>query len=554
MRANKHIHFNEFDDTVEEVVPVQSEEEGITDSDSQEEEYVHSSGDDEDAAKNDDREFDESIGEDEVLHPKVRVHAPIPRKYRQTVNMEVFHSLQKHLRIFLELEAAAAATLIGRIAEFIGWTMHANNINQETAVEHIVKYPLDVLKYTTMLKGPDYDLKNGTVYNTLLDIALWAKYLSIYDNFAVAPLLQIVAAQQKIESKKKRIDVRRRLSRENLIAVHHWPKNGMKELQSVLMKQQARVDREIVKCANGKELSTTTLGFVNDWIVSLLFVMNPQGRAQAIGGLSLQDGLELCGPSGQVTSTHFKTSAVYGSQAVNCNTMTQAYIEAYVNHIRPYLLGSAQSNILFINQRGMKHQDIGVCVTRLFHTISHYHITTTILRSIFETETAEAMASGTVTAQDMTNVIRNNGHSSATSHNHYMKRKAEDVGQSAKAIHDQLYSSSERFRPPQVKSCVNEDPAYDTDSATSVDEVHSQPRCRRRIDWTEDEMACLTAWMVQFEMERGKGSTKDWRACVKAMTATDVFHSRHLTPTALREAWRREARRGETKTNNKLAV
>jgi hypothetical protein len=546
----RHIHFNENDDEVGEVEELTAtigdhDIDGID---------VHGEDDDDDD-DDDDESFseweskeDESEDEDgddpSALFINIRTHVQASCRFRSDVDMDSFTDLLSHLLVVEEMEASAAKTLIGRVAEYIGWTMHDMNVDQEEAVDQIVnKHPLNVMKYLIVLKGPQFGLKNGTVYNTLLDIGHWAQYLAIHENYAVDKLLAVLKARQRKENKKKKQDINERLSRENLVKNNQWPKKGMPELHQILMKHQPRVDRILKSCANGEVRSDADLRFVNDWVVSILFVINPQGRAQAICKLTVEDGQVLCSHGGQVTSTQFKTRATFGSQAINCNPMTQKYISEYVHAIRPLLLGSTRSEALFLNSKGLQHQDIGVCVTRIFNQISNYHITTTLLRSVFETEASEAVDNGTLTFNDVDSVFRNSGHSSTTAHNHYLKRKAEDTGRQAMAVHAKLYG--ENIKPPNVRSNVRSgtDCSFVPDDNDYDYADDNQVRQRRRIEWTADEMHDLCAWTTQFEQDRGRGASKDWRACVQAMTDTAVFHELHLTPTALREAWRREEKK-----------
>lgn len=509
--------------------------------------------------REDDCDFDEnccnsssdesSADEDAVV--TVRTHTSSSSRYRHDVDMNKFNSLDAHLTTLVGMQTIEVTTLKGRVAEYIGWTMHNNEIDQKEAVLHIVnKHPLDILKYITMLKGPEYGLKNGTIYNMLLDLGRFAKYLSIYHRLSIENLLAIVECQQKIECKKKKEDIRGRLSIENLIDNFHWPKKGMQELRDILMKHKGRVDRIIQKCADGMFQRDAELAFAKDWIVTLLFVINPQGRVQAISYLTVKDVEGLCGSVGQVTSTKFKTSATYGSQAINFNPATQQYIRKYVDHIRPCASDQSTSDALFLQMNGTQHQDLGACITRTFRRLSKYHITTTVLRSIFETEVAEAVDRGTVTEKEMSNVIRNNGHSSTTSHNYYQKRKSEDAGRDAVLVHTKIYGVDEHFQSPKISTpCA--DSAFRPDDNTSEDDEDQPPRRRPRTEWTSCELSHLSEWIAQFDLKWGRCANRDWRACVKAMDDTGVFHNVHLTTTALREAWRRQDKR---KPNNKVRV
>jgi len=550
---NKHLHFNE-DDEVEFERPVHVEDaagEVTVQDDSgfgsdDDDEWVNNE-DDEDDDDDDDEGSESSQFSFNESFVNIRTHVRALNGHRADVNMEKFIDLGTHLGDVEELDLATRKTLTGRVAEFIGWTMYDNDLNQDEAVHHIVNTPLGVVKYLSVLKGPNCGLKNGTVYNTLLDIGRWASYLAIYENKNVDKLSAILKLQQKSENKRKKRDTRERLTRENLVNNNQWPKEGMSELNKLLMQHKRRIDRIIQKAADGAFLSDEDVQFVNDWVVALLFVGNPQGRAQAINALSLEQGQQLCGGMGQVTSTKLKTLTTFGVQAINCNPMTQQYIEAYVSHIRPYFLSLEPCTSLFVNTKGKPHRDIGVCVTRIFHSISKYHITTTTLRSLFETEACEAMDTGKLTPSDCAHVIRNNGHGAATSQNYYLKRKAEDSGRKAVEVHAKLYGTDQRMllSPPLVSPGVDATfvPSGDASDDDALLKDDFRPR-RRRIDWTVDEMTHLSAWIAQFEMNRGRSATKDWRACLKAMTmhATD-FHSLHLTKVALREAWRREVKK-----------
>lgn len=547
---NKHLRFDDDDQPVGSIectkLPAEMSPprpwalaEDYSGSDSESDLDYIEDGEDEDP---DSSESYSASSDEEDKFRTLQTHVPALRCHRTDVDMAAFPFLLSHFQSVIELDAPTLTTLIGRVSNLIGWTMDDNGVDQATAVNRIVNtHPLSVMKYLAVLKGPNCRLKNGTVYNTLLDFGRWATYLAIYEDKNVDKFLAIVVGQQKAENKRKKQDVRERLSRENLVQNHQWPKGGMAELSTLLMKQKGRVDRLIQKAVDGECLIDKDLKFVSDWILSLLFVGNPQGRSQAVKLLSLERWKELCDNGrGQVTSPHLKTRATFGAQAINCNPVTQKYISAYVQYIRPHSLGSSPSTAVFVNLKGAQHQDVGLCVTRLFHDISKYHITTTTLRSLFETEAAEAMDRGTLSPGDCADVVRNNGHGSAASQNYYLKRKAEESGRKAVAVHAKLYGSDQCYQPPPLTNC--EDALY-VPQDDDVSDEEDKPRCRRRrIDWSAAELHHLMAWIDQFEQSR-HGAAKNWRACLAAMTSTEVFDSHHLSTEALREAWRREVRK-----------
>jgi hypothetical protein len=342
--------------------------------------------------------------------------------------MARFTSLDTHLKVLKQMTQAEVTTLNGRVAEFIGWVMNNKQVAQGNAVDIIlVGQPLIVVQYVTLLKDKPNSLKNGTIYNILLDLTRWATYLAVYEAKTIDQFVAIAVVQQKHERKKQKVDVQQRLSLENLIQHHHWPANGKRELHRILKAHQSKVDRIIRKCAIGDNVSANELGFANDWVVSTLFVNNPQGRSQAIETFPV-GRLETL-QSSTATSNQFKTRVTYGSQSINCNTVTYQYLQAYVKHIRPYMMLSTEPcSTLFVNNNGRAHTNIGHCVTRFFRSVSTYHITTTNLRAMFETEVHDAMGAGVLSQNECDDVTRNSGHSSSTAHSHYLKRKAEAAG------------------------------------------------------------------------------------------------------------------------------
>jgi hypothetical protein len=505
-----------------------------------------------------DSDYDKSIGSDAFSNytgsddeevEKIRTHRSSSHRFRQHVDMTLFESLRTHLEVLIEIPPAETTTLIGRVAEFIGWVMHTKTISQTDALDVIfVEDPMIILQYITMLKG-ELMLKNGTIYNTLLDFTRWAQYLEVYERRSIARFIGVVVPRQKAESKKKKSDIQHRLSRSNLIKHRQWPRGGMAELHQLLRKHQKRVDHIMNQCAKGQRVAINDSTFVNDWIITSLFVDNPQGRSQAITRFPLADIVNL--ESGHSCSTEFKTRSTYGSQSINCNSFTFQYLEAYAKHIRPGMIDSEKpSETLFLNQRGQQHHDIGVCVTRFFETVHpYYHITTTTLRSMFETEVAEATDTGILTAAERDAVIRNSGHSSTTAHMHYLKRKAEDAGRSTMSTHAKLYGTVQHT--PVIQS--DGDEWYDTHADITAgitndynEDIQSRQR-RRRLNWTGSELHHLMTWVSDYESKYGTHVCKNWRACCGAMRSTEVFHELHLTTSSLRDAWRRELKKLEQK-------
>jgi hypothetical protein len=469
----------------------------------------------------------------------------VKSQFREQVDMKVHQSLENHLKIVKGLSQAEYQTIIGRVSDFIGWIMNEESVNQSDATALIFASPNIFIQYLLPLKG-EFNLKSGTIYNIILDFKKFAEYMGAYEKVSVQEANTLFTTQSRIANRQKKKDINARKTLENLEDELKWAPGGKKELIALLWTRQSFVDRIVQRCMDGKELSNTEISLVVDWIVSLLFVANPQGRSQAIRLLPLT-ALNLLKEQRFVTSRDFKTSEKYGYQAIACSAVTWRYIEVYVLYFRSLQLGRWESPPeMFLNGVGNAFQDIGRCLTRCFGRFTPYHITSSTLRAMFETDAVSARDEGVLTQAEVDDVTRNNQHSSATSRNFYLKRRAGAVGQTAMSVHDKLYATDDLMHSPSFKLSTDDTPFVPFADESSDDEdgvalgMSPTKRRRQRIDWTTDELLQLRLWVTAFERTCGFDVNKNWRECCAAMTQTGVFVPSHLTPTALREAWRRE--------------
>jgi hypothetical protein len=476
--------------------------------------------------------------------------------HKRNVDLDCHSDLQSHMKITNEVSEAEYKTFLGRIANYIGWIMDKESISQRLATDMMFEKPTTFIRYLPVLKG-DYSLKSGTVYNILLDFIRFAKYMSVFENRETQRAIIVFEEQKKVANKKKKKDIKVRLTVENLEKNLKWPKKGKKELYDLLLKKKKIVDR-IIQCAIDADIVLISDAcFVNDWTVSLLFIANPQGRSRAIRLMPL-DCLSQLKAQQLTTSSELKTQSTFAYQAILCNALTYTYLDMFAQFIRPLLMKSDVCLTLFVNREGKPFQDIGICLTRCFHAISKFHITTTILRSVFETEVDVARENGLLTETEASSVIRSNQHSATTSRDFYLKRRACEEGRNAAIVHDKLYlkvadadsgSGSGVIASPVFHG--TRDPPFTplpsselSDDDFEDDEgyyLHRPKKARReRNKWSEDELSQLRLWVRKFEHSHGMDIFKDWKACCSAMESTAVFHILHLTPVALREAWRRE--------------
>jgi hypothetical protein len=97
---------------------------------------------------------------------------------------------------------------------------------------------------------------------------------------------------------------------------------------------------------------------------------------------------------------------------------------------------------------GLQHGNVGKCVTRFFESQTEYHVITTTIRSMFETETSEGVGIGLIKLHEGNTVHCNSGHSFRTAQHHYLKQKAETTASQAMATHEKLYNLHRTLGPP----------------------------------------------------------------------------------------------------------
>jgi len=407
--------------------------------------------DDDDGTDDNGEATDDDDDEDDAITSKCK---KTHQQYSTLVDMSVHVKLRKHMMVGNDVPLPEFTTLVGRVSKFIGWIMLTEKVSQALATARMFSTPSVFIRYVLVLRG-DLHLKAGTVYNILLDFIRFAKYMAVFEQTDTVTALILFENQLKVFSKKKKHDVHSRGDIDALTLAKRWPPGGKRELYDIMLKCKPAVEEILQQGVDGDSLSRGDLTAANDFCVTMLFIGNPQSRSKALTRMSV-DSLPELKREHCVMSTEFKTRRSFGYQPIHCNDESYAYLEAYVTYIRPLLLGSAHCNTLFVNGNQSSFKDVGFCLTRFFKANSEYHITTTSLRSMFETEADAAMRDGKLTPAEVANVTRNNQHSAATSRAYYLKTAAAESGKEAVSVHDKLYSTGTKLASPVVRRSDDE--------------------------------------------------------------------------------------------------
>jgi len=159
------------------------------------------------------------------------------------------------------------------------------------------------------------------------------------------------------------------------------------------------------------------------------FYMSVQGR---VGGLQdMKNGQRhgLMKANGVEMACNFKSSYFHALQAVSSSQMSSKGIEHYVKVARPVVVGNNDAlnddnAPLFITHTGRAEYQLGTRLSNYFKIRSNgeLKITSTAIRSLYETTSDELYENGRITLEQKNSVTRLGGHNGATTSRYYIKK------------------------------------------------------------------------------------------------------------------------------------
>jgi len=205
---------------------------------------------------------------------------------------------------------------------------------------------------------------------------------------------------------------------------------GIKELQDIVVQRKNSFD-ELCALYSQQNLQLDK-GLYNELITLIMctwYCFAPQGRIAAFGDMKVADS-ELMQMEGHVMSTHFKTWAKYGFQALINVEIAVPLLELYCNWrscatengfaTSPFY---TDSGYLFLEWDGeqMGERRLGDLVTSFFRKFN-LHMNTTSIRSLVETTAERMKMEGKISTAVRVAVQGINGHSDAVTQAHYVKQ------------------------------------------------------------------------------------------------------------------------------------
>jgi len=188
------------------------------------------------------------------------------------------------------------------------------------------------------------------------------------------------------------------------------------------------------------------------WLYSCFF-MSVQGRVGGIEDMRYWQKNSLMSPDGHEFSTNFKSAYWHSYQAVSSNEMSAKGTEIYVKLARNVIIAhnglsphdmNADDAPLWITWNGRREYQMGKRLTDYFEmkTNGKLHITSTNIRSLFETTSNELYENGNITLEQKNSVTRLGGHNGATVQKYYIKRNLVKSVANAREVMNIVYNSN----------------------------------------------------------------------------------------------------------------
>ncbi len=227
--------------------------------------------------------------------------------------------------------------------------------------------------------------------------------------------------------------------------------------------------------------------------------------------------------AGYATAKDFKTAASFKLQAVIAGEEARPLLRGYLDLLYPRIAKHnppAASDPLWLSFDGTRERNIGRMVSAFFKNELNIHVTTTTIRSIVETHTAQMLEDGLITPAQREAVTTVNTHSSAITRDHYVRT---DLSRT-------VLLAREAFAGGQA---VPVNPPAPTAQPEEWGSNHPDRSDVLRARWTIQERQYLAR--VYNELIRPETRHRIMALCLKHIkqdpASRPIFHVRHIMST-----------------------
>lgn len=286
-------------------------------------------------------------------------------------------------------------------------------------------------------------------------------------------------------------------------------------------------------------------------LVSGMYVLAPQGRIEALTTLTLVVAQQQLQASGNCAmSNTFKTYDKYGYQPISLPNELHAALTTYL-HLR--LRMHVETPAFFVDYEGIAYDStkLGHLVTQYFKTTMDLHLTTTMIRSLWEIMADKAFKANAINAEQRSAIMNINGHTSQTTRDYYLRDAREQDARHGVEVRDaiiahdvQLLGAADRRAAISVYyAWGTEHPCYGVND--------------ERAKWTDFEKDFVVNWCKAVVTANPEVDYKVVSMCLANIKADPrlvaQFHQRHtLDGSRLSypwKEWKKDQRRARTLVN-----
>lgn len=329
--------------------------------------------------------------------------------------------------------------IVQRCATFILWSYHEHHDDQllptSTNVTEWFKalanrhYSL-LLPFSTYLQVYKHH-QPSTVKNWLGDIEscfLWSTLFAPASiKLPMNTIEGIKAVSRVARSNQSKLQRQKRSTRtlQELVRTGKVPPGGLPQMQNAVI-----ADLPWARRIRAVDLDKTAYARFMELLFGALYVFSPQGRQSGVADMKFAQVDQLLTHK-FATSTKFKTRSKYGYQPVTLYMASLELFELYVNKVRPQVRRAhidGTEEPLWLHYDGTLLKGVGKHVTRYFKRTLRVSTSTTIIRSLVETEVDQMHKRGVISGEQRIAVQNINGHTSETTRAYYlMEDRAADV-------------------------------------------------------------------------------------------------------------------------------
>ena len=313
------------------------------------------------------------------------------------------------------------------------------------------------------------------------------------------------------------------------------PEGGLQALQDTVMTDLAwaqglPTDIRLVENESFRRLIS--------FLVSGMYVLVPQGRIEAFTTLSLPTAQQqLLLPGGCALSNTFKTYEKYGYQPIAFPPELYPALTVYITLRRR--IGTA-SDALFVDYAGTPYTStkLGLLVTQYFRSTMDLHLTTTMIRSLWEIMSDKALKAAVISPAQRAAVMNINGHSSQTTKDYYLRTAREEDARQGTEVRNAIIQHDVRLLDSQALTSASAN-KHAWGTAHPCFTMHSP----KRVKWTDFEKNFVVSYcndVVARSPELGYQAVRMCLAFIKSDPALVAqFHAHHtLESRRLSQPWK----------------